>query len=238
MIFSRRFDEAVAAAEVAARLDSSNPDPVWMKAMTHVVQGNLAGAQAAYRNSPPALDRTALVAYVAHFYEMAWTLEPRDLDLLASLSPEPFGGERSDWGLGLAQAWALKGDSARARIYADTARAAFQRMIKLSARNSQDFALLALSLAYLGRYDEAIAAAKQSLASPAPRRDKYAWSYSQLNLARVYAMAGRRNQAIDALRDLMQVSLFVTPGWLRIDPTFASLKVEPGFRSLMGDDPD
>ena len=232
MIILRRFDEADAAADAAVRLDSSSPDPVWMKAMAHVVRGDLDGARAVHRSAPTALDRVTFVAYVAHFWELAWTLDRRDLDLLASLSPEPFGGERSDWGLSLAQAWALKGDSARARQYADTARASFQRMISRSARNSQDFALLGLSLAYLRRYDEAIAAAKQSLAQQGPRLDKYAWGYSQLNLARVYAMAGRRAEAIESLEALLEVPLFVTPGWLRIDPTFASLRGDPRFDRL------
>jgi tetratricopeptide (TPR) repeat protein len=232
MIMLRRYGEAEAAADAGVRLDSSSPDPVWMKAMSKIVQGDLEGAREVHRNASPALDRVALVAYVAHFWEMAWTLERRDLDLLASLSPEPFGGERSDWGLSLAQAWALKGDSTRARQYADTSRAAFQRMISRSARNTQDFALLGLSLAYLGRYDEAVAAAKQSLALQAAKVDKYSWGYSQLNLARVYAMAGRRSEAIQSLEELLEVPLFVTPGWLRIDPTFASLRGDPRFDRL------
>jgi tetratricopeptide (TPR) repeat protein len=162
---------------------------------------------------------------------MAWTLERGDLDLLCSLSPEPFGGERTDWGLALAQAWALKGDSARARMYADTARAAFQHLVNRSTRNDQDFALLGLSLAYLGRYEEAIAAGQQALVPRDPRAIGSP-GYSQFNLARIYAMAGRRDSAIAALDRVLRVPLYVTPGWLRIDPTFASLRNDPRFQRL------
>jgi tetratricopeptide (TPR) repeat protein len=209
---------------------------VWTKVMAYVAKGDLDGAHAVYRHTSPELDRVALVAFVAHIWEMAWTLERGDLDLLSSLSPEPFGGERTDWGLALAQAWALKGDSARARIYADSARVAFQHMISRSTRNDQDFALFGVSLAYLGRYEEAIAAGQHALVPHDPRAIGVP-GYNQFNLARIYAMAGRRDSAIATLERVLKIPHYVTPGWLRIDPTFASLRGDPRFQRLATDAP-
>lgn len=162
---------------------------------------------------------------------MAWTLERGRPRPASQPVPEPFGGERSDWGLALAQAWALKGDSARARVYADSARVAFQHMISRSTRNDQNFALLGLSLAYLGRYAEAIAAGQQAIV---PRNPRTIGSpgYNQFNLARIYAMAGRRDSAIATLERVLKIPLYVTPGWLRIDPTFASLRTDLRFQQL------
>ena len=237
LIALRRYEEALAAADAGLRLDPATPDAVWMKAMAYTAKGDLQGLHSLYRSTPPQLDRAALVTYVAHYWEMAWTLEPRDLDLLSRLSPEPFGGQRSDWGMALAQAWALKGDTARSRIYADSARLAFEQMVRLTPRNDQSVGLLGLSLAYLGRYDEAIAAAKRSVALRGLDTDKYSGGYNQLQLARVYAMAGRRDQAIETLQELLKTPLFVTPGWLRIDPTFASLRGDPRFQRLATDTP-
>jgi serine/threonine protein kinase/Tfp pilus assembly protein PilF len=234
LIYLRRFDEASRAADAAVRLDPASPDAVWTKMMVFVAQGDLDGAHAVYRHASPELDRVALVAFVAHIWEMAWTLERGDLDLLSSLSPEPFGGERTDWGLALAQVWALKGDSARARMYADTARVAFQQMISRSTRDDQNFALLGLSLAYLGRYAEAIAAGQRALLPRDPRSIR-APGYNEFNLARVYAMAGRRDSAIATLERVLKIPLYVTPGWLRIDPTFASLRDDPRFQRLATD---
>jgi TolB-like protein/tRNA A-37 threonylcarbamoyl transferase component Bud32 len=236
LIYLRRFDEATAAADAAERLNPASPDAVWTKVMAYVAKGDLDGAHAVYRHTSPELDRVALVAFVAHIWEMAWTLERGDLDLLSSLSPEPFGGERTDWGLALAQAWALKGDSARARIYADSARVAFQHMISRSTRNDQDFALFGLSLAYLGRYEEAIAAGQHALVPHDPRAIGVP-GYNQFNLARIYAMAGRRDSAIATLERVLKIPHYVTPGWLRIDPTFASLRGDPRFQRLATDAP-
>jgi tetratricopeptide (TPR) repeat protein len=231
-IVLRRYEEALAAADAALRLDPAAPDGVWMKAMAYAAKGDLQGIHSLYRSTPPQLDRAALVTYVAHFWEMAWTLEPRDLDLLSRLSPEPFAGQRADWGLALAQAWALKGDTARSRIYADSARLAFEHMVSRTPRNDQNISLLSLSLAYLGRYDQAIAAAKRSVALRGLHTDRYSGGYNQFQLARVYAMAGRRDQAIETLEPLLKTPFFVTPGWLRIDPTFASLRGDPRFQRL------
>ena len=236
LIYLRRFDEATAAADAAERLNPASPDAVWTKVMAYVAKGDLDGAHAVYRHTSPELDRVALVAFVAHIWEMAWTLERGDLDLLSSLSPEPFGGEPTDWGLALAQAWALKGDSARARIYADSARVAFQHMISRSTRNDQDFALFGVSLAYLGRYEEAIATGQHALVRHDPRAIGVP-GYNQFNLARIYAMAGRRDSAIATLERVLKIPLYVTPGWLRIDPTFASLRGDPRFQRLATDNP-
>jgi tetratricopeptide (TPR) repeat protein len=202
-----------------------------MKVMAYVAIGDLDGAHRVYRQVSPQLDRVALVAYVAHIWEMAWTLEPPDLDLLTSLTPEPFAGQRTDWGLALAQGWALKGDSARSRIYADTARVAFEGMLRRSARNAQDYALLGLSLAYLGRYSEAIREGRRAVAGRNQALAN-ADAYHLTMLARIYAMAGKRDEAISTLEELLERPFYVTPGWLRIDPTFAGLRSSPRFRRL------
>jgi tetratricopeptide (TPR) repeat protein len=105
-------------------------------------------------------------------------------------------------------------------------------MTTRTPRNDQNVGLLGLSLAYLGRYGEAIASAKHAVALRTLDRDKYSGGYNQFQLARVYAMAGQRDSAITALEGLLKIPFFVTPGWLRIDPTFASLRGDPRFRKL------
>jgi tetratricopeptide (TPR) repeat protein len=199
----------------------------------HVARGDLEGAQAVYRSASPELDRTTLAVFVAQFWELAWTLDREDLDLLVRLSPEPFGGDRAAWGLALAQAWALKGDTARARAYADSGRIAYARVVATSPWNDEGFGLLALCLAYLGRYDKAVAAAKHSLALRGLGVDKYGGAYNQLQLVRVYVMAGQRDHALDELEELLRIPSFITPGWLKIDPTFAPLRGNPRFEQLV-----
>jgi tetratricopeptide (TPR) repeat protein len=167
------------------------------------------------------------------FWEMAWTLPPADVDVLVSLSPEDFGGDRSEWGLCLAMGWALKQDTARARVYADSGRLGYEALLRANPRNDQGWGLLGLTLAYLGRYDDAIAAAGKSLALRSPQDDKYGGVYNELQLARVYAIAGRLDRAEAEIEQLLKMPSFLSRGWFRIDPTFAALRGRPRFQRLV-----
>jgi serine/threonine-protein kinase len=235
LIFVRHYDEALAVAKAGTAIDPTSPAALWMNVWAYVVKGDREGIRALLRSAPPELNRAEMAVYFAHYWELAWTLDPGDLDLLTRLSPDAFGGVRSDWGLGLTQAWALKGDTAKARIYADSARLAFEDMVRQSPQSDQNFGLLGLSLAYLGRYDQAVTAAKRALAIRTPETDPYNGGYNLLQLARVYAIAGQRENAIATLEKLLEIPLFVTPGWLRIDPTFSSLRGDPRFQRLATD---
>src|SRR5215212_4411329 len=51
--------------------------------------------------------------------------------------------------------------------------------------------------------------------------------YSLLQLAVVYAIAGQRENAMATLDRVVKIPLFVTPGWLRIDPTCVIIQLSP-----------
>jgi serine/threonine protein kinase/tetratricopeptide (TPR) repeat protein len=237
LVFLRRYDEALAAADQAVTLDPTSPDAAWAKAVVHVARGDLAAAQAVYREVSPPIPRPTLVAFMSLFWELVWTLEPADLDLLVSLSPSEFGDDRAGWGLCLAMGWALKGDTARSRALADSARIGFEQLLRANPRNDQAYGLMGLGLAYAGRYDEAVAAARRSVALLGPEADQYNGIYNQLQLARVYAIAGRLEEAEVELERLLRVPSYLSPGWLRIDPTFAALRGRPRFDRLVGQRP-
>ena len=237
LVFLRRYDEALAAADQAVTLDPTSPDNAWSKAVVHIARGDLAAAQTVYREVSPPIPRPILVAFMSQFWELVWTLEPADLDLLVSLPPAEFGDDRGEWGLCLAMGWALKGNTARSRAYADSARIGYERQLRANPRNVQAYGLMGLGLAYAGRYEEAVAAARRSVALLGPEADQYIGIYNQLQLARVYAIAGRLAEAEAELERLLRVPSYLSPGWLRIDPTFAALRGRPRFERLVGQRP-
>ena len=65
-------------------------------------------------------------------------------------------------------------------------------------------------------------------------RDAYAGAYVQHQLARIYLLVGEPEKALDQLEPLLEVPYYLSPGWLRIDPTFAPLRGNPRFEQLAG----
>jgi hypothetical protein len=46
-------------------------------------------------------------------------------------------------------------------------------------------------------------------------------------------MVGEPEKALDMLEPLLSMPYFLSPGWLRIDPTFAELKGNPRYDRLL-----
>jgi hypothetical protein len=50
---------------------------------------------------------------------------------------------------------------------------------------------------------------------------------------RVYILTGDHEKALDGLEELLRIPYYLSPGWLRIDPTFDPLREHPRFRKLV-----
>jgi tetratricopeptide (TPR) repeat protein len=144
-----------------------------------------------------------------------------------------YDDDRGTWGIVRAQTYYLRGDRAEARIYADSARQGYEATLKATPDDAQRRAFLGLALAYLGRKAEAIRAGERAVALIPASRDGYIGPYLQHLLARTYVLVGEPEKAIDQLEALLKMPYFLSPGWLRIDPSFASLKGNPRFERLV-----
>jgi hypothetical protein len=51
--------------------------------------------------------------------------------------------------------------------------------------------------------------------------------------ARTALVAGDKSKALELLAESMQLRYFVTPAWLRIDPTWNSVRADPRFEKLL-----
>ncbi|HEY8196108.1 MAG TPA: hypothetical protein VIG04_03980, partial [Gemmatimonadales bacterium] len=93
--------------------------------------------------------------------------------------------------------------------------------------------LLGLTLAYLGRKMEAEREGKRGVELLPISRDGYGGPYNQLQLVRIYLLSGEPDLALDQLEPLLRVPYYLSPGWLRIDPTFDPLRKHPRFQRLL-----
>jgi serine/threonine-protein kinase len=233
LLFTRRYPEAEQAYDRALQLVPANLDVRESRAMVALAQGDLSTAQAMLRAAPKEVDPTALVAYVAQYWDLYWVLDEPQQRLLLRLTPSAFDDSRGTWGIVLAQTYALQGNGARARVYADSARLAFEQVLQSSPKDAQGHALLGLVLAYLGQKAEAVREGQRGVALLPISRDAFYGAYNQHLLARIFLLVGEPEKALDQLEPLLKIPYYLSPGWLKIDPTFAPLRGNPRFERLV-----
>ena len=202
-------------------------------AMVHLGQGDLAGARAVIRAAPSEVSPASLVAFLANYWDLFWVLDDQQQQLLLRLPPSAFDDDRGTWGAVLAQTYWVRGDRARARIYADSGRIAVEQQLAATPDNAQQRVFLGLMLAYLGRKADAIREGERAVAAIPISKDGYTGPYMQHQLVRIYILVGEREKALDRLEPLLRIPYHLSPGWLRIDPEFAPLKGNPRFEKLI-----
>jgi tetratricopeptide (TPR) repeat protein len=200
--------------------------------MVALAQGDFAAAQALLRAAPKEVDPIALVAYV-WYDNLMWVLDEAQQQLLLRLTPSAFDDDRGVWGIVLAQTYALRGNAAKARVYADSARLAFAQQLQATPQDAQRHVFLGLTLAYLGRKADAMREGERGVALLPITRDALGGAYLQHQLARIYLLVGEPEKALDQLEPLLKIPYYLSPGWLKIDPTFSPLGGNPRFERLV-----
>ena len=232
-VMNRRYQEALDVGEAAMALAPTDPGVYEWSTIAEVAKGDLSGAQAVVRRAftngvaPP-----ALAAYFAGFFEMSWATDPQTSSLVFRLAPAAFDGDRGWWGISLATANWARGRRDLARAYADSGLATLTQQMVDAHRDPSTVSLHALALAYMGRTAEATTEAHEVLAAYGSGAPSVNSEYDRLQVIRIYLATGQTDAALEQLALLLQHTFYVTPAWLRLDPTFAALKGNPRFEAL------
>jgi serine/threonine-protein kinase len=228
----RRYPEALAAADRALALGPSVPT-LHIKAMVYLAQGDLARARQVIRSTRGEIDPASLVSFFAAYFDLYWVLDEEQQKLLLRLTPKLFDGNRAVWGGALAGAYALRGDLARSRAYADSARLAAEAQVRAEPQIDAGYVKLGVADAYLGRRVEAMRAGERAVALRPVVNDATTGAHIQHQLARIYLLVGEPEKALDQLEPLLRMPYYLSPGWLEIDPTFDPLRGNPRFERLV-----
>ena len=180
------------------------------------------------------VEPTALVAYLATYWDLVWVLDEEQRELLLRLTPSAFDDDRGTWALCLAQAYALKGDAANVHAYAEEARKAFEEQLRAApddaaASRSSRPRRWRISGGKKRRSGRASAASRSMPVS----KDAVNGPYYQHQLARIYILVGEPEKALDQLEPLLKIPYYLSPGWLKIDPNFDPLRKNPRFQKLV-----
>ena len=201
--------------------------------MIHIARGDLAAAKQVLANPPPDVDLPAFVAYMATYWDMYWPLDAEQRALVKRLTPSAFDNDAGTWGLAVAGVYEVEGDRRRAAAYGDSARVAFEQQLTATPDDPQRKVLHGLALAYMGRKDAAIREAEAGAALAPVSGDATGGAYYQHQLVRIYILVGEQEKALDRLEPLLKQPYYLSPGWLKLDPTFDPLRKHPRFQRLV-----
>ncbi|MFL5520548.1 MAG: protein kinase domain-containing protein [Gemmatimonadales bacterium] len=225
-----RAAEAKAAGTTLLPFRPMDTQTIQQVAIAYLADGDVEGARgvlrAAVQRGVPA---PRLATQMTGFNETGWALDEASQQLVLRLNSASFDDDRAWWAQSLATLHWQRGDTVLARAYADSAVAPTRQQVAGAPNDPQLHGLFALMLAYLGRAAEARAEEQRSLA----RVDRYSLqAYNLVNAAKTELALGDRDAALALLAKARQHGYYVTDGWLRVDPTFASLKGYPPFEQM------
>jgi TolB-like protein/Flp pilus assembly protein TadD len=228
----RRWSEARRALDHAQSLAPTDITTVLVQVRAYVGEGDLSGARRALVDVPPGVDRLQRAAYLA-YEDLYWILDDTTQQQVLTLPPSVLDDERSDWALMRAQVYHFRGDTARAGVYADSARIAFEARLIAAPNDEWLHVLHGLALAYLGRKAEAIREGRRGTELLPITQDALGGPDIQNQLVLIYLLVGEPEKALDHLEPLLRMPYYLSPGWLRIDPTFEQLRGNPRFERLL-----
>jgi len=200
-------------------------------AMAYANAGDLDGARRVLREAlRRGLPAPRLASHMAGYFETGFILEDAEQQLVLRLTPSTFDDDRAWWAQSLATLYWQRGDTARARAYADSALAPTRGQMAGAPNDPQLHGLIALMYAYLGRATEARAETQQSMAHV----DRFSQQgYNRMNAAKTELALGNRDAAIAHLARVRATGYHLSEGWFGVDPTFASLKGYPKFEQML-----
>jgi len=231
-VVQHRFAEAIDAGQAAMALVPGDVNLVEWQAMAYLGQGDLQGARGVIR---AAIDRgnaaPAVAAFFGGYQELSWVLDAAEREVMFRLTPAAFDNDRGWWGQTMATAYWQHGNEALSKAYADSALPATSAQLAASPEDGQSQALHGLVLAYLGRKNEAIVEGIRAISHPVT--DVTDLNYNMMQMIRIYLAVGEPEKALDQLEVLLRRPYVLTPVWLRIDPTFRTLKGNPRFERIL-----
>ena len=129
----------------------------------------------------------------------------------------------------------LAGDSAASRAAFGEARVELQDLVDEDPTESRYRSALGLALAGLGRNEEAIREGEAGLRLMPPEKEAWRGAWRLLDLARIEAMTGRHDAAIERLEYMLSVPSDISVWMLRLDPAWDPLRGNPRFEALVGE---
>jgi tetratricopeptide (TPR) repeat protein len=228
----RQYPEAREATDRVLALTAPSPGRIQARVVVALGEGDLPAARQVLQGLGARVNQDELSAYMATYQDLGWVLDDAAQRRVLGFGPEQFDDDRASWAIVRAQLYGWRGDSASARAWGDSAARELTTQLRATPNDAQLHTLLGLALAYAGRHAEAVTEGKRGVSLLPVDQDALNGPYMQHLLARIYLLGGEREKALDLLETLLARPYYLSPGWLRIDPTSTPLKGNPRFEKL------
>jgi serine/threonine-protein kinase len=232
LLFMRRLDEAAAVLDRSLSISPGDFSAIRNRTMVELARGDLEGARAFLRRAIERVNQGEFIAYIATLDDMYWVLDDQQQDVLLDLGPEYWGGSRPDRAMAIAHTHYLRGDQETAAKWAEQAREALAQRLNEFPDDSELNSLMGVALAYLGQGRMAIELGQKAVRLYETKRTGE-YPADTISLIRIYTLVGRYDEAINLIEPLLETPIYLTPGWLRIDPMFDPLRDNPRFQALL-----
>jgi hypothetical protein len=127
----------------------------------------------------------------------------------------------------------LRRDAAGAHSAFMAARAETEKLVRAQPENEKPLSVLALIDAELGDKEKAIQEGRTACHMLPPAKDTVDGVVLITNLARIYALTGEKDLALEQLDTVSKIPYGPTYGQLRLDPEWDSLRGDPRFEKIV-----
>jgi TolB-like protein len=227
----RRFSECARLADRIIRIAPELVGGYFFRAIPEMQsRGDVTAALRILHEGLERSDRQRLLA-IAWWFFVALGL-PEDRRAVLDLPLSAYASDTIGYYMAQAEARRFNGDAVRARAYYNSLRAFTAEKVQQRPSDDVSHAMLGYAYAHLGRPADAVREGRRAVELLPLSRDAYEGANRLQDLAMIYATIGDRDGAIDQLRILLEIPSRVSPGDLRVDPTWGLLRNDPRFQQL------
>lgn len=230
----RRYEEAVLWCDRALSLNpESIPAKAWKISSLLLGKAAFAEAKAVLNTMPP----SPLADYA---WFMVLSIERNYTEVLEKLNSLPYESYESQnlfFGreLSLASVYNAQGRRSQQRAHADAARERLEQLVQEHPEDPRYHSSLGLAYAYLDRREDAVREGKQAVNLYPISQDALEGPKYVLNLARIYAIIGEYENAMDNLEYLFSIPTgdILSTKLLESEATWDPLRENPRFMALI-----
>lgn len=136
-----------------------------------------------------------------------------------------------------AQLEELRGNRKNATAWYDSARVFLEQKLKTNPTDERAVSALGIALAGLGQKEEAIQFGLRGVEMLPVEKEAWRGAFRIFDLARIYAMTGEQDKAVDELERLLSIPSETSTVWLKVDPVWKELRGNKRFQKLVGGNP-